>query len=150
MPPEGRSLRGTPKAPEADAIRTLLNEGFDVDGSVFLKAFMTAYFPEGPMDAVLHCATGFQRGAPRELVLRDRDMINSTSVLGQLNRITAPVLLFHGARDGVHPLTQAQKLAAGLPNAELIVYDTANHVPLPGHPTWARFLPDLLEFLSHD
>lgn len=147
---EGRLLRGAPKAPEADAIRTLLNEGFDVHGSAFLAAFMTAYFPEGPAEAVTHCARAFQRSASQELVLKDRDVINSTSVLSLLERITVPVLLFHGARDGVHPLNQAQKLAAGLPNAELIVYDTANHVPLPGHPTWERFVPDLLEFLAHE
>lgn len=147
---EGRLLRGKPKSPEADVIRTLLNEGFDAHGNAFLSAFMTAYFPEGPSDAVMHCAVGFQRNAPQELVLKDRDMINSTSVLGLLDRITAPVLLFHGARDSVHPLPQAQKLAAGLRNAELIVYDTANHVPLPGHPTWERFVPELLEFLSRD
>ena len=147
---EGRLLRGKPKSPETDVIRTLLNEGFDAHGHAFLSAFMTAYFPEGPSDAVMHCAAGFRRNAPQELVLKDRDMINSTSVLGLLDRITAQVLLFHGARDSVHPLPQAQKLAAGLRNAELIVYDTANHVPLPGHPTWERFVPELLDFLSRE
>lgn len=147
---EGRLLRGSPRAPEADAIRTLLSEGFEAHGSAFLTAFSTAYFPEGPAEAVAHCAAKLQLGATQELVLKDRDMINAASVLGLLDRIAAPVLLFHGARDGVHPLAQAQKLAAGLPNAELIVFDSANHVPLPGHPTWDRFVPDLVEFLSRD
>lgn len=147
---EGRLRRGAPRAPETDAMRSLMIEGFEPHGKAFMAAFMTAYFPEGPADAVAYCAGAFRRSAPQNLVVRDRDTINSASVVDLLDRVTAPVLLFHGAHDAVHPLSQAQKLAAGLPNAELIVYDTANHVPLPGHPTWERFVPDLLDFLSGD
>lgn len=34
--------------------------------------------------------------------------------------------------------------------AEVIVYDIADHVLLPGHQTWERFVLELLDFLSRD
>ena len=44
-----------------------------------------------------------------------------------LRRITCPVLVCHGDRDRVQPVEYAAHLAAGLPNAELLVVEGAGH-----------------------
>ena len=44
----------------------------------------------------------------------------------------------------------AKKLAAGIPNAELLVLETANHLPLLGHPTWDVFFEAFCRFLKID
>ena len=42
-------------------------------------------------------------------------------VLGRLGEITAPALVLHGDADAAYPVTEAEQLAAGLPNAEPLV-----------------------------
>ena len=63
-------------------------------------------------------------------------------------RFTAPTLIIHSRDDPMHPLSEARKLAANIANAELLVYDTSNHMPIPGHRLWDRFVTDVLNFLS--
>jgi pimeloyl-ACP methyl ester carboxylesterase len=53
------------------------------------------------------------------------------------------------SRDGeVHPLSEAQKLAAGIPNAELVILETANHIPLPGNAVWDTYMQTLTDLLA--
>lgn len=54
----------------------------------------------------------------------------------------------HARRDPIHPLEQARKLAAGIAASELLVLDSANHVPMPGSPDWAGFLEATIGFLN--
>ena len=81
-------------------------------------------------------------------MLRDRDVINNATVEHLLDQVRCPVLILHARDDAVHPLSQAQKLAAGIPRAELVVLETANHVPLSGSPCWESYNYTLAEFLT--
>lgn len=145
---DGRLLREG--AMRDEPLRALMAEGWDTPESPLFAAWATAYFPEGPHDVISAMAAYSQRTANRDRELRWRDLINRSSVTSLLGRITAPTLIIHGQRDGVHPVSEARKLAAGIPDAELLVYDTANHVPVPGHATWNQFLVDFFAFLADD
>ncbi|WP_413720316.1 alpha/beta fold hydrolase [Silicimonas sp. MF1-12-2] len=147
---EGRLRRGAHTGTENEIFRTMVTEGWDKPRSAFIAAMMAAYMPEGPSDMVRSCAAFMQRNTTTHNELLDRDMINNASVLDCLPRITAPTLVINARHDPVHPLGQGQKIAAGLPNAELLVYDTANHVPIPGHRLWDRYVDDIMSFLSAD
>ncbi len=109
---------------------------------------MAAYFPEGPHDVVREMAAFSQTTTTQDAILKRRDRINRASVADHLPAITAPTLIIHGRGDGVHPISEARKLAAGIADAELLIYDTDNHMPLPGHPLWPRFLRDFFAFLD--
>jgi pimeloyl-ACP methyl ester carboxylesterase len=43
-------------------------------------------------------------------------------------RIRQPLLIVFGRRDRLFPAAQAERLAAAAPNAELVMYETGNHV----------------------
>jgi pimeloyl-ACP methyl ester carboxylesterase len=45
----------------------------------------------------------------------------------QLSRITVPVLLIWATRDAISPLSVGQRLAAGLPQARLLTFDSDDH-----------------------
>ncbi len=142
----GRLRRGEPRIEETDAIRTILGEGMEADNSALLTAFMTVYNPEGPVEAIRECAKFMQGNSPRRNVMRDRDLINNASVIDELHKITARTLLVHARHDAVHPLGEAQKLAAGIRDAELVIYETANHQPIPGHHLWPQFQREIRQF----
>lgn len=142
---EGRSLRQADPPP--DALKGMIAEGWAGPGNALNTAFVTAYFPEGPAEAAEQVMREMQAACPPETMLKDRDAINSASVLHLLDKVRCPTLVLHGRGDAVHPLSQAQKLAAGIPGAELVVLETANHVPLYGSACWDTYNQTLAEFL---
>jgi pimeloyl-ACP methyl ester carboxylesterase len=143
---DGRQRRGGPEAPEA--LKTMIAEGWGKTESAFAAAFMTSYFPEGPLEDVRSLVRHMQVACPPELMLRDRDAINNASVAHLLTKVRCPTLILHARDDAVHPLSEAQKLAAGIPDAELVILETANHVPYPGIGVWELYIDTLMQFLE--
>jgi len=143
---EGRSRRSADAEP--DALRGMIAEGWARGESVFARAFATAYFPDGPVEERREVLRMTQAACPPEMMLRVRDATNNATVAHLLGQVRCPVLILHARDDAVHPLSQAQKLAAGIPGAELVVLETANHVPLHGSPCWERYNRTLAEFLT--
>lgn len=79
---------------------------------------------------------------------RYRDVLNNMDVVEILPQVTAPCLVLHCRHDRMVPLEQARKMAAGLPNSQLRVYDSPNHIP-PGNDPIAPLLHrDIESFLS--
>lgn len=142
----GRSLRRQDQAP--DAIRGIIDEGWRDDNNSFLTAFLYPYFPEGPMEAVEEHARLMRNAVSHEAILAIRDAINTVSNADLLDKVRCPTLVFHGRRDSVHPVSEAQALTAGIEGAELVILETANHFPLPGNPTYPGFIAALRDFLS--
>lgn len=143
---EGRSRRSADAAP--DALRAMIAEGWTRPESAFANGFATAYFPEGPAEERRQVLRMTQAACPPEVMLRVRDAANTATVAHLLGQVRCPVLILHARDDAVHPLSQAQKLAAGIPGAELVVLETANHMPLHGSPCWESYNSTLAEFLT--
>ncbi|MEJ6389547.1 alpha/beta fold hydrolase [Gymnodinialimonas ulvae] len=143
---EGRTRRSADAAP--DALKSMIAEGWAGPDSAFARAFATAYFPEGPMEEMRQVQRMAQAACPPETMLRHRDAINHATNAHLLGQVRCPVLILHARDDSVHPLSQAQKLAAGIPGAELVVLETANHIPLHGSPCWESYNRTLAEFLT--
>jgi pimeloyl-ACP methyl ester carboxylesterase len=131
-----------------DPMRTLLEAGGAPQSMSLTEAFMLLYWPEGPMEALRERARMVRSVAPEENTLRMRDAFDSVSNVDLLKDIRCPTLIIHGRHDGVHPLSEARSLAAGIPDAELVILETANHWPLPGNAVWESYLSTVLEFLS--
>ena len=145
---DGRSRRGARDAP--DSLKTMIAEGWGKTDNAFATAFMTSYFPDGPLEDVRSLVSHMQAACPPDIMLKDRDAINNASIAELLPEVRCPVMILH-ARDGaVHPLSEARKLAAGIPDAELVILETANHVPYPGNPVWETYMETLLGFLSEN
>lgn len=143
---EGRLQRGN--TVRDDALKSMIAEGWGNPDSPFATAFLTSYFPEGPLEDVRGIVGMMQAACTMETMLRDRDVINSANLTPLLKDVRCPVLIVHGRHDAVHPVSEAQKLAAGIPNAELVLLDTANHNPLPRNSTWDEFVEVLIDFLN--
>ncbi len=143
---EGRSRRSADASP--DALKSMIADGWARPESAFASAFAMAYFPEGPEEERREVQRMTQAASPPQVMMRNRNAVNDATVAHLLSQVRCPVLILHARDDAVHPLSQAQKLAAGIPGAELVVLETANHVPLPGSPCWESYNRTLAEFLT--
>ena len=146
---EGRSRRTGTESTQ-DIFRHLIDQGWQKETAHIGASFMMAYFPEGPLDAIVDGARIFQEAVPRETELLLRDAINTVDNGPLLSQVTCPVLVVHARHDAVHPVSEARKLAEGLPDAELWILDTANSLQLAHHPLWEDYKAGLLEFLGRD
>lgn len=76
-------------------------------------------------------------------LLRSRGTADVTDLLAQ---VRVPTLVIHARGDQVSPVSQGQRLAAGIPGAEFVQVDSPNHILLEHEPAWQRFRQAVLEF----
>ncbi len=67
------------------------------------------------------------------------EMFGTLNVLSRLQHVRCPTLVIHAQRDAVVPLKAGRVLASGIPNAELAILDSCNHILLEREPAWIRF-----------
>lgn len=143
---DGRDRRNSHTGP--DFLRSMLEEGWDGPHSSLTRAFCLAYCPDGPIDEVDEYAAVLFSSIKQVYAQLHRDAINGVENAYLLDQIRCPTLVVHARRDAVHPLSEARKLATGIAEAELVVLDSANHLPFPGHPSWETFAQAFREFLA--
>jgi pimeloyl-ACP methyl ester carboxylesterase len=119
--------------------------------------------PGGPPQEVLDVIAGLilGEGVPdaarwqqswREIAPDTLDQIYATLVTREddiaerLGELTMPVLIVHGEQDHAIELPAAERLAAELPNAELVVIPGAAHAPNLSHPEQVN--PHIARFLD--
>ncbi|NVO54595.1 winged helix-turn-helix domain-containing protein [Rhodobacteraceae bacterium B1Z28] len=143
---EGRDHRDDVAVP--DSIRNLIIEGWKNPGSGYAVGSLLSYFPEGPLETVREIVDEMQALYSVEQKLYQRDSGNTASILHLLPQVQCPTLVLHGRNSAVHPLSEARKLAAGIPDASLAILETANHIPLPGNDVYDTYIGTLQEFLG--
>ncbi len=65
-----------------------------------------------------------------------------------LPKVAVPTLVVHAQNDTVQPARQGQRLAAGIPGAELLMLDSRNHAPLPQDPAFGKLVSAVKSFLK--
>lgn len=143
---EGRNRRE--QAEESDFVRALIAAGWDTPGSPYTRTYLTAYCPDGPFEAANEVAEMMRQSSSRDNMLRQRDLQNAASVADYLGAVQCPVLVIHARNDTIHPLSGAQRLASGIPNAELQVLESGNHLPLQGSDLLEPYLDMVLAFFG--
>ena len=145
---EGRLKRQEANPTDEDTIVKMIKEGWQTNQDAFFSAYINAYFPDAPPQFAREAASKVRNSAPLENVLTFRAATNWHSVVELLPKIQIPTLILHSRNDAVHPLSEAQKLAAGLPNAELMIFNSANHWTLPSDAHWQDWQDTVFEFLD--
>ena len=91
------------------------------------------------------CELTLREGNRRALGLRMQQMQPGSDV-GRLKALNLPTLILWGGNDRLIPPALAQRFAADIGGAKVIVFDGLGHVPQEEDP--ARTVQPLLEFLS--
>ncbi|MFC4455037.1 alpha/beta hydrolase [Deinococcus sonorensis] len=91
-------------------------------------------------------ARGRQHPLGLESFKRQFRAIRAHDTTAQLQAIRVPTLVLHGDHDDLIPLSNASRLASGIPGAQLKVYPATGHMPHLEQPD--AFLADLHGFLK--
>jgi pimeloyl-ACP methyl ester carboxylesterase/DNA-binding winged helix-turn-helix (wHTH) protein len=144
----GRLLRSEAERAQGEAYITLMRHGWAEEGSQFLQAFASIFIPDGTPEQIRSLVELQRISTDAATAVLLRRAFDSLDVTHRLAEVAAPALVIHGRNDGVHPLAQSMEIAATLPNAELLVLETRNHV-IPTHdPVWPEFLAAVQRFLA--
>lgn len=145
---QGRLLRSPEAREQGEAYLALMRHGWGAEGSQFLQAFASIFIPDGTQEQVRSVVELQKISATADMAVRLRRAFDEFDVSGRLGEVTVPVLVVHGRNDGVHPLQQSQDMAAMLPDAQLMVLETRNHVLPPQDPVWPEFFEALNSALA--
>ena len=131
-----------------DAFLALLHNGWGDSGSPFMQSFYAFYMPESTRAERESLAEIQFASASAEMAVAYRRAIASFDVTDLASLVDVPVLIVHAQKDAVNPLSEAQDIATHIPDSQLMMLDSANHIPLPRDPEWARALEHITRFLS--
>jgi pimeloyl-ACP methyl ester carboxylesterase/DNA-binding CsgD family transcriptional regulator len=145
----GWSRRGDESgAREYEAIVELVRRGWDRDNPAFRQVFTSRFIPGATSEQVEWFNELCRKTLTPEvaaLLLERRSVIDVSDLLGQ---VRAPTLVIHSRDDEICPITEGRFLASGIPGAEFVELDSANHILLEREPAWARFREAVLEFME--
>jgi len=83
---------------------------------------------------------------PEALIFAETTYLEHWTVMDRLNEIKVPTLVLAGRQDFVYPPESQEELAAGIPNARLVLIDRAGHNPHDEQP--AQTLKAIQNFLA--
>lgn len=135
---------------DEDTALAMIRAGWGREGSVFLETFTRMFAPDADRAMVAALARMQRQSADPETVVRLRQVIDRFDVTELLPHVTAPCLVLHARGDVIQPFSEAQALAAGLPDARLVSLDSRNHIALPGTGAWSCLMDTAEAFLSED
>jgi pimeloyl-ACP methyl ester carboxylesterase len=72
----------------------------------------------------------------------------ASNLANRLDQINIPVLVISGAEDQIVPVENSERLAAELPNADLVIIDQCGHLPQEECPQ--DFLQAIIQFLNYE
>jgi pimeloyl-ACP methyl ester carboxylesterase/DNA-binding winged helix-turn-helix (wHTH) protein len=144
---QGRLIRDSAREREqGQALLTLVRHGWGKEGP-FIQAFASMFIPGGTQEQVM-AMTELQRIATSaENAALLRAAFDQLDVGDILEKITAPTLVIHARNDGVQPLDEGRRLAAGIRNSEFALLESGNHVILSHEPAFPVLLRELRRFV---
>ena len=105
------------------------------------------YIPDGTKEQIDSLADLQARTVSPENAVALRTAVDNFDVSELLAKVSVPTLVIHAQNDGVQPLDEGRKLAAGIKDSEFVLLDSANHAPLKQEPTWDRLFEAIREFV---
>lgn len=145
---QGRLVRDNQEDREqGQALLTLIRHGWGKPGSPFLKAFSSMFIPTGSSEQMESLVELQRRTTSPENAVRLRSAIDSFDISELIKEVTVPTLVLHARNDGIQPLDEGRKLAAGIPGAEFVLLESDNHVILPQEEAWQPIFDALRGFI---
>jgi pimeloyl-ACP methyl ester carboxylesterase/DNA-binding CsgD family transcriptional regulator len=141
----GRRVRG--QEDQEDALVAAIRAGWTTDDPAFRHVFSMLFLPHGSpeqmawYDDLLRSSTSVDSAVS---LFRARGAVD---VVDRATAVKAQTLIMHAREDHVVPVEEGRLLATLIPNAELVLLDSENHILLADEPAWEQFLSALRGFL---
>jgi pimeloyl-ACP methyl ester carboxylesterase len=112
----------------AGAVRFI--EGCRADFNATMDAFVDACITEDDAEAEKHWGRRIVKRSNGRDAAQLMQAMWSARVEDRLGEIVQPTLLIHGRNDRINPVAMSESMAARIPDAKLVVFEDAGHVPV--------------------
>ena len=147
--PVGSARRPAKKDRErAKALKAMMTAGWDDDYPSLRDLLAQMIVPSASDEERRLYARDMHDFVSTENLGRWRDVVDGLDITDLLPDVTAPCLVIHCRGDRMQPIEQGRKLAAGLPNARFIAFDSANHLIPESDPVWPLVEREVHAFLA--
>jgi DNA-binding winged helix-turn-helix (wHTH) protein/pimeloyl-ACP methyl ester carboxylesterase len=145
----GRRKRGSQQeSDQADALITLMRQGWGKENPAFRHIFTSLFIPGGTPEQMTWFDELQRVTTSPENSVRIREAMNGIDVSELLPHVTVPTLVLHCRSEAVVPFEEGRRVAAGIPGARFVALEGNNHLVLETDPGWGRFLDEIREFLK--
>ncbi|MEM7068084.1 MAG: alpha/beta fold hydrolase [Pseudomonadota bacterium] len=146
---QGRAKRNSEIDRErAKAMQGMMAAGWDDDYPSLRDLIAEIIVPRASREDLRHFAKIMRKMISPKNIAIFRETIDNFDVTALLPKVSTPCLVMHCVGDRMQPIEQGRKLAAGLPNAKFLTFDSNNHVMTENDPCWPLFEREVLSFLA--
>ena len=146
---QGRRMRGSQdEIEQAQALVTLIRQGWGADNPAFRQFFTSRYIPDATAEQMQYFNDLQRITASPENAVRLREAFDVIEVSALLPQVAVPTLVLHCRDDAAAPFEEGRRMAAMIPGARFVALDGRNHLILEHEPTWPRFLTEVTKFLA--
>lgn len=146
----GRGLRRPEERLLQEALISAIRAGWEEPSPTFRRVFSMLFLPDGTPEQMAWYDDLQRHTTSAENAARLYDARGNIDVADVAPRVVTRTLVMHARDDRVVPLDQGRALASLIPDARLVVLDTANHILLSDEPAWSTFLSELQAFLGSE
>lgn len=143
-----RGRRGRGQREEEEALIAAIRAGWTSDESAYRHLFSMLFLPRGTPEQMAWYDELLRTTTSAEAAVRLFRARGALDVVDVARRVTVRTLVIHARDDRVVPVEEGRSLASLIPDARLVVLDSANHILLADEPAWDQFLQELHEFLG--
>lgn len=143
----GAHRRGNPEAAALyDGVVNVFRMGFDLPNEAFREVMTRRFVPDGDPERIHWFNELCRRTTTPDIGAALMTARGQMDVSDQLAKVTCPTLVLHAENDNVAPLDEGRFLARNIPNAELVVLPSANHILQEDERAWQVFCNEVLRF----
>jgi len=146
----GRLVRANTEVERADAALDLdlARVGWPRQDPSVLRVFASQFLPDGTPEEWDDFISFQRQTTTPSNGVRFLDEFARIDVSDITHRVSCPTLIVHSREDVRVPAAQASELAAAIPDSELVLLDSRNHLLSASEPAWVEFLSHIDNFLS--
>ncbi len=142
----GRRVRGQHET--EDALVAAIRAGWTSEDPAFRHVFSMLFLPHGSSAQMDWYDDLLRTTVSPDAAIRLFKARGGVDVVATAPSVEARTLVIHSRGDRVVPVEEGRLLASLIPDARLVVLDSANHILLADEPAWEQFVRVMNEFLG--
>jgi pimeloyl-ACP methyl ester carboxylesterase/DNA-binding CsgD family transcriptional regulator len=146
--PKGWARRSPEGKRRGLALVELIRIGWGSETHAFRRMFAELLMPRASEEQVSWFSELQRRTTTPEIAARIIEAVGDIDVTDRMAQVRVPALVMHSRHDAIVPFEQGRNLAAGIPNATFVEFESDNHLLIEGEPAWQRYREVVGEFLG--
>jgi pimeloyl-ACP methyl ester carboxylesterase len=146
---QGMLSRNDPDGPaQADALATLMLQGWWQENPAFRQIFTSQFIPGGTIEQVQWFNDLQKVTTSPENAVRIFNTMANIDVSELLPFVRVPTLVLHCRDDARVPFEEGRRVAAAIPGARFVPLEGRNHVMLESDVSWNRLFDEIERFIE--